>query len=45
MDGARFGTRLDIPRVGEHTREVLEQLGYSAAEIEKLAADKAVLVR
>jgi crotonobetainyl-CoA:carnitine CoA-transferase CaiB-like acyl-CoA transferase len=42
MDGARFGTRLDIPRVGEHTREVLEQLGYDAAAVAKLVADKVV---
>jgi crotonobetainyl-CoA:carnitine CoA-transferase CaiB-like acyl-CoA transferase len=45
MDGARFGTRLDIPQVGEHSREVLEQLGYGAAAIAKLAADKAILAR
>ena len=39
MDGTRFGTRLDIPKVGEHTREVLQQLGYDAAAIVKLAAE------
>jgi crotonobetainyl-CoA:carnitine CoA-transferase CaiB-like acyl-CoA transferase len=39
MDGTRFGTRLDIPKVGEHTREVLQQLGYDAAAVAKLAAD------
>ena len=39
MNGTRFGTRLDIPKVGEHTREVLQQLGYDGAAIEKLAAD------
>jgi crotonobetainyl-CoA:carnitine CoA-transferase CaiB-like acyl-CoA transferase len=39
MGGARFGTRLDIPAVGSHTRELLEDLGYDAAEIERLAAD------
>jgi len=43
MDGARLGTRLDIPKVGEHTREVLAVLGYDTAAIEKLEADKAVL--
>jgi len=42
MDGARFGTRLDLPRVGEHTREVLEQLGYDAAAVARLAAEKVV---
>jgi crotonobetainyl-CoA:carnitine CoA-transferase CaiB-like acyl-CoA transferase len=30
------------PLLGQHTREVLEGLGYSAAEIEQLAADGAV---
>jgi len=44
MDGARFGTRLDIPAVGAHTREVLERLGYDAAAIERLAADGVVRV-
>jgi crotonobetainyl-CoA:carnitine CoA-transferase CaiB-like acyl-CoA transferase len=43
MDGARLGTRLDIPRIGEHTREVLAGLGYDTAAIAKLEADKAVL--
>jgi crotonobetainyl-CoA:carnitine CoA-transferase CaiB-like acyl-CoA transferase len=42
MDGARFGTRLDIPRVGEHTRDVLAGLGYDSAAIAKLEADKSV---
>ena len=42
MDGARFGTRLDIPRVGEHTRDVLAGLGYDAAAIAKLEAEKTV---
>ncbi|MBI4195762.1 MAG: CoA transferase [Betaproteobacteria bacterium] len=37
MDGKRFGTRLDIPQVGEHTREVLAGLGYAPAAIDELA--------
>jgi crotonobetainyl-CoA:carnitine CoA-transferase CaiB-like acyl-CoA transferase len=44
MDGTRFGTRLDIPKVGEHTRAVLRELGYGAAEIEQLAAGKVIPV-
>jgi crotonobetainyl-CoA:carnitine CoA-transferase CaiB-like acyl-CoA transferase len=44
MDGARFGTRLDLPGVGEHTREVLERLGYDAAAVARLAAKKVVYV-
>jgi crotonobetainyl-CoA:carnitine CoA-transferase CaiB-like acyl-CoA transferase len=42
MDGARFGTRLDLPAVGAHTREVLERLGYDAGEIARLEADRVV---
>jgi crotonobetainyl-CoA:carnitine CoA-transferase CaiB-like acyl-CoA transferase len=36
MDGTRFGTRLDLPRVGEHTRELLNGLGYSGDEVDGL---------
>jgi len=36
MDGQRFGTRLDIPRIGEHSREVLAAVGYSREEIDRL---------
>ncbi|OGA24654.1 MAG: formyl-CoA transferase [Betaproteobacteria bacterium RIFCSPLOWO2_02_FULL_67_26] len=42
MDGARFGTRLDIPQVGGHTREVLAGLGYGGEEIENLIAQRIV---
>jgi crotonobetainyl-CoA:carnitine CoA-transferase CaiB-like acyl-CoA transferase len=38
MDGRRFRTRLDLPKVGEHTREMLTGLGYSAQDIERLIA-------
>jgi crotonobetainyl-CoA:carnitine CoA-transferase CaiB-like acyl-CoA transferase len=38
MDGMRFGTRLDLPRVGEHTRELLAKLGYREDEVQKLIA-------
>ena len=36
MDGMRFGTRLDLPRVGEHTRELLTGLGYAEDEVAAL---------
>jgi crotonobetainyl-CoA:carnitine CoA-transferase CaiB-like acyl-CoA transferase len=36
MDGRRFGTRLDLPRVGEHTRELLRELGYSPTQTQDL---------
>ncbi|HET9403591.1 MAG TPA: CaiB/BaiF CoA-transferase family protein [Burkholderiales bacterium] len=42
MDGERFGTRLDIPRVGGHTRAVLRDLGYSSEEVEGLIERRAV---
>ena len=42
MNGARLGTRLDIPQVGEHTREVLGALGYDAAAVQSLIAEKYV---
>jgi len=42
MDGQRLGTRIDLPRVGEHTRELLAALGYSEAAIRDLIERKAV---
>jgi len=42
MDGMRFGTRRDVPQVGEHTREVLAGLGYDAEAIAGLVAQKVV---
>jgi crotonobetainyl-CoA:carnitine CoA-transferase CaiB-like acyl-CoA transferase len=39
MDGRRFATRLDLPKVGEHTREMLKDLGYSFADIERFIKD------
>ncbi|HET7597381.1 MAG TPA: CaiB/BaiF CoA-transferase family protein [Burkholderiales bacterium] len=42
MDGRRFGARLDLPRVGEHTRDILAGLGYDAAAISQLIAQGVV---
>ncbi|HEV2431677.1 MAG TPA: CaiB/BaiF CoA-transferase family protein, partial [Burkholderiales bacterium] len=42
LDGKRLGKRADPPRVGEHGRTVLEQLGYSRADIDALAAQRVV---
>ena len=42
MDGARFGTRLDLPRVGEHTRELLAGLGYRPDEVAGLISRRIV---
>ena len=40
MNGQRLATRLDIPAIGEHSREVLAYLGYESLEIEKLIQEK-----
>ena len=42
MDGMRFGTRLDLPRVGEHTREVLASLGYAGEQVNALVSRRIV---
>jgi crotonobetainyl-CoA:carnitine CoA-transferase CaiB-like acyl-CoA transferase len=42
MDGRRFGTRLDVPKIGEHTREVLASVGYATSEIDALASDHVI---
>lgn len=38
MDGQRFGARLNVPSLGSHSRELLEQLGYDSDVIEQLEA-------
>ena len=42
MDGMRFGTRLDLPRVGEHTRELLASLGYREDDVRRLITQRIV---
>jgi crotonobetainyl-CoA:carnitine CoA-transferase CaiB-like acyl-CoA transferase len=42
MDGTRFGTRLDLPRIGEHSRALLAGLGYSGEEVDGLVARRIV---
>ncbi|MDB5811021.1 MAG: acyl-CoA transferase [Betaproteobacteria bacterium] len=39
MDGRRFSTRLDLPKIGEHTREIIAALGYPASEVDRLIKD------
>jgi crotonobetainyl-CoA:carnitine CoA-transferase CaiB-like acyl-CoA transferase len=39
VDGKRFGRRLDIPRSGEHSVAIAEELGLQQAEIEALLRD------
>jgi crotonobetainyl-CoA:carnitine CoA-transferase CaiB-like acyl-CoA transferase len=42
LQGHRLGVRLDPPKMGEHTRELLLALGYGAAEIDALIAQAVV---
>ncbi|MEC5399767.1 CaiB/BaiF CoA transferase family protein [Uliginosibacterium sp. H1] len=37
MDGTRFGTRRDLPAVGQHSRAILRELGYADSRIDELA--------
>jgi len=36
MDGQRFGARLNVPELGSHSSELLDQLGYTPEEIRAL---------
>ena len=36
IDGLRTKIRYDLPELGEHSREILEELGYSEAQIDNL---------
>ena len=42
FEGHRFGVRLDPPRIGEHTRELLAQLQLSDPQIDELRAQGVV---
>jgi crotonobetainyl-CoA:carnitine CoA-transferase CaiB-like acyl-CoA transferase len=42
MDGRRFGIHRDVPRKGQHTREIMEEIGYTADEIDALVEQGAV---
>ena len=39
---SRLGVRLDPPKRGEHTRELLTQLGLGAGEIDELYRQRAI---
>ncbi|MGI8861294.1 MAG: CaiB/BaiF CoA transferase family protein [Gaiellaceae bacterium] len=45
FDGARAEHRLPPPLLGEHSEEVLREVGYSAEEIAELAADGVIRTR
>jgi crotonobetainyl-CoA:carnitine CoA-transferase CaiB-like acyl-CoA transferase len=42
LGGERPGVRLQPPRLGEHTRELLAEVGYTAEEIDRLAREHVV---
>jgi crotonobetainyl-CoA:carnitine CoA-transferase CaiB-like acyl-CoA transferase len=42
LEGRRLGVRIDPPTMGQHTRELLEALGYAPDEIDGLVAQAAV---
>ncbi len=43
-DEFQFSVRRQPPRLGEHTREILQELGLSNADIDRLAENKIVMV-
>ena len=42
LDGERMTVRRDLPRSGQHTAEVLAELGYAAADIARLSSGGAI---
>jgi crotonobetainyl-CoA:carnitine CoA-transferase CaiB-like acyl-CoA transferase len=42
LAGHRLGVRMDPPKIGEHTRELLAAIGYGTAEIDALISRAAV---
>jgi crotonobetainyl-CoA:carnitine CoA-transferase CaiB-like acyl-CoA transferase len=42
MNGKRLGIRLNPPKSGEQTQEILKELGYSDDDIRKLSSDGAI---
>ena len=42
MGGERFGVHRDVPRAGQHTREVLREAGFSEGEVLDLLSRKIV---
>jgi crotonobetainyl-CoA:carnitine CoA-transferase CaiB-like acyl-CoA transferase len=43
MDGRKPEIRMQPPPMGQHTRSVLEESGFSADEIERLLSDGTVI--
>jgi crotonobetainyl-CoA:carnitine CoA-transferase CaiB-like acyl-CoA transferase len=45
MDGQRLQNRRDPPQIGQHTRDVLNEIGFSASEVAELAQSGAVTMK
>ena len=43
LDGGRPGVRLDPPKLGQHTDQLLQEVGYTAAQIAVMRANKVTL--
>ena len=44
LDGRRFGVRFDIPRAGEHGRQIAAELGLSGVEFDALVSESILSV-
>ncbi|MBO0758828.1 MAG: CoA transferase, partial [Bradyrhizobiaceae bacterium] len=44
MDGQRLQNRHDPPQIGQHTREVLKEIGLTAGEIARLEQSGTVIM-
>jgi crotonobetainyl-CoA:carnitine CoA-transferase CaiB-like acyl-CoA transferase len=42
MDGQRLQNRSDPPQIGQHSQDVLNELGFSSIDIAKLARSGAI---
>jgi crotonobetainyl-CoA:carnitine CoA-transferase CaiB-like acyl-CoA transferase len=38
MNGRRFDTRLNVPQLGSHSAELLEEIGYASGDVDALRA-------
>ena len=43
IDGRRLGVRRDLPKIGQHSFDILSETGFSAEEIESMVQSGIVL--